>query len=411
MASDVSPWNLGGLTVRELARRVWNEISSDEVLDRGAALSYYFLFALFPALLFLTSLLGFLPLPGLWDRLMAYINQVLPGEAGTTLQKTIGEVLTQQRPGLLSLGAITALWAASGAMVSVMTALNVAYDLEEVRAWWKRRLTAIGLTIGFSFLLLVALVLLVFGGQIGGFVAEWMGLATVFKVVWNAVSILIAVIAVLAGIALVYYLAPAGEQRWQWVTPGSAVALVLWLAMSFALRAYVSYFGNYNATYGSIGGVILLMLWLYLTGVVLLLGAEVNAEIEHAAAHRGEPTAKAEGEHAAPADRGAAASLARQAGAAAAVARDGETRDVADERDEVVATRVLLRQTEKLQREGWMPVLAVAAAAVVGWFMSTRPVGEVARDSMKAVEASRQLAAAIARRERMRREREGKRAA
>ena len=101
---------------------------------------------------------------------------------------------------------------------------------------------------------------------------------------------------VLIGIALVYYLARAAKQRWRWVTPGSAVALVLWLALSFGLRYYVTHFGNYNATYGSIGGVILLMLWLYLTGVALLLGAEVNAEIEQAAARRGEPTAKLPGE-------------------------------------------------------------------------------------------------------------------
>jgi membrane protein len=392
MASTVSPWQLGGLTVRELGRRVWNELSNDEILDRSAALSYYFLFALFPALLFLTALLGFLPVSGLWDRLMAYVNQMLPGDAGAMVQKTLGEVLSKQRTGLLSLGALTALWAASGAMVSVMTALNVAYDLDETRSWWKRRLVAIGLTIGFSFLLLVALVLLVFGGHLGALVANRMGLAGIFTVAWNVASILIAMVAVLSGIALVYFLAPAGKQRWQWVTPGSVVALVLWLAMSFALRAYVSYFGNYNATYGSIGGVILLMLWLYLTGVVLLLGAEVNAEIEHAAAHRGEPSAKAEGEHAAPADDEVPAP---------AVARPSPR----DERDEVVAARYLLRQTRTLQREGWVPVLAVAAAGIVGWLMSHRPVGEVAREGAKALETGRQVAAAIAARERLRSER------
>ena len=400
MASDVSPWQLGGLTVRELARRVWNELSTDEVFDRGAALSYYFLFALFPALLFLTALLGFLPLPGLWDRLMAYITQVLPGDAGATLKQTIGEILSKQRTGLLSIGAITALWAASGAMVSVMTALNVAYDLEEVRPWWKRRLMAIGLTMGFSFLLLTALVLLVFGGHIGALGATWLGLSKIFTVLWNIASIGIAMIAVLAGIALVYFLAPAGEQRWQWVTPGSVVALVLWLAMSFGLRTYVSSFGNYNATYGSIGGVILLMLWLYLTGVVLLLGAEVNAEIEHAAAHAGEPTAKAEGEHEAPADAG----VERPAPGLVDFAEPAG----ADASNEVLTARFVVRQVRTLQREGWM--LAVAAGAVIGWLMSRRPVGEVAREGMKAVETGRQVAAVIAAHERRRSE-TGRRAA
>jgi membrane protein len=351
-------------------------------MDRGAALSYYFLFALFPALLFMTALLGFLPIPDLWDRLMGYVQQVLPGDSATMIQKTLGEVVSRQRGGLLSIGALTALWAASNGMASVMTALNVAYDLDEVRPWWKRRLLAVGLTIGFSFLLLAALVLLVFGGKIGTVAADWLGLGGVFTMVWNAASILIAVVAVLVGIALVYYLAPAGEQRWQWVTPGSAVALVLWLAMSFGLRAYVTYFGNYNATYGSIGGVILLMLWLYLTGVVLLLGAEVNAEIEHAAARAGEPTAKAAGEHVAPADRGVP-----------------QSRDTSDA---VLTARFVSRQTRTLQREGWLPVLAVAGAAVAGWLMSRRPVGDVARRSARAVETGRQVAAAIAARERLR---------
>ncbi len=124
------------------------------------------------------------------------------------------------------------------------------------------------------------------------------GLRRLFTAIWNVLSILIVMLFVLVGIALVYYFAPAVEQHWRWVTPGSALALGLWLAMSFGLRMYVAYFGNYDTTYGSIGGVILLMLWLYLAGLALLIGAEVNSEIEHAAAHRGAVTAKAEGERA-----------------------------------------------------------------------------------------------------------------
>jgi membrane protein len=134
------------------------------------------------------------------------------------------------------------------------------------------------------------------GPRLGGAVANALGLGTLFTAAWNALNVPLAMSFALVGIALVYFLAPAAKQQWRWVTPGSAVALVLWLAMSYGLRVYVTHFGNYNATYGSIGGVILLMLWLYLTGVALLLGAEVNAEIEHAAAHRGEPTAKLPGE-------------------------------------------------------------------------------------------------------------------
>jgi len=140
-------------------------------------------------------------------------------------------------------------------------------------------------------------VLLVFGPRLGSAVAGWFGLGTVFMAVWNVASVLLVIVFALAGIALVYYLAPDAKQLWWWVTPGSAVALVLWLAMSYGLRFYVTHVANYNATYGSIGGVILLTLWLYLTGLVLLLGAEVNSEIEFAAAQRGDSTAKLPGEH------------------------------------------------------------------------------------------------------------------
>ena len=296
MASDLSPWKLGGLGVGQLARRVWKEFGDDEVPDRAAALAYYFLFALFPALLFLTALLGFLPIPHLMDRLMEYVSRALPADAASLTQKTLGEVMRGARGGLLSIGALGALWAASGGMASIMTALNAVYDVAETRPFWKRKALAVGLTLLFSVFILTALVLMIFGPKIGETVASWIGLGAVFTLVWNAVSIPIVIVLVTLGVALVYYLAPSAEQKFRWVTPGSATAVVLWLAMSAGLRWYVAHFANYNATYGSIGGVILLMLWLYLSGIALLLGAEVNSEIEHAAAARGAPDAKAAGE-------------------------------------------------------------------------------------------------------------------
>ena len=298
MAREVSAWKLGGLTPGELFARVWREIQKDEISDRAAALSYYFLFALFPALLFLTALLGLLPIPDLMDRFMGYFAQALPDDAASVVRKTLTEVIRGARGGLLSIGMLGALWAGSNGMGSVMTALNAAYHVSETRPWWKQRLLATALTIGFALFILSALVLLVFGPRLGGAVADWFGLGAVFMAAWNVVNLPVVIFFVLVGIALVYYLAPDAQQCWRWVTPGSAVALVLWLGMSFGLRLYVTHFTNYNAMYGSIGGVILLMLWLYLTGIVLLLGAEVNSEIEFAAARRGDSSAKLPGEHA-----------------------------------------------------------------------------------------------------------------
>jgi membrane protein len=314
-----SPWKLGGLTIGDLARRVWAEIGEDEIADRAAALSYYFIFALFPTLLFLTALLGLLPFPRLMDQLMDYLGRVLPPDAVSIVQKTLGEVVRGAGGGLLSVGVLGALWASSNGMTAVITTLNVAYGVTDPRPWWKRKLVALLLTVGFSAFIIVALVLLVFGPKIGETIAGAVGLGRVFTLVWSVAQWPVVGLAALTGLALVYYFAPAMAQKWYWVTPGSLFALVAWLAMSTGLRFYVSNVGNYNVTYGSIGGVILLMLWLYLSGVVLLVGAEVNSEIERAAARRGAPTARAPGERRAPAEAGVPA--ARPASAARGVSR------------------------------------------------------------------------------------------
>ena len=295
----MSVWKLGGLSVLELGKRVWREANQDEIFDRAAGLSYYFVFALFPALMFLTALLGMLPIPDLMNRLMAYVEQAMPPDAASMVQKTLGEIVGGARGSLLSIGALAALWAASGGVVAMMTALSIAYDVHDNRPWWKRRVIAIALTFGLAIVMLSAAVLLVFGGTIGRFLGDTVGLGNLAVTVWNVIQWPLAVGFVVFGVALLYYAAPAVEHRkWYWVTPGSVVATIAWIAMSLGLRLYVSHFGDYTATYGSIAGVILLLLWLYLTGVVLLLGGEVNAEIEHAAAERGATTAKAKGEQA-----------------------------------------------------------------------------------------------------------------
>jgi len=283
-----SAWKLGGLSIVELGKRVWNGIDGG-ILDRSAALSYYFIFALFPTLLFLTALLALLPIPHLLERLMAYVGDVLPGDAGLLVRNTVGEALHDFHPGLLSLGAVTALWAASSGMTSIMTALNV-----ESRSWWRQRVLAIGLTIVFSILAVVALVLLMFGQDLGEAIARHMGWGAVYRIMWQVGRWPLAMVVGLAAISLVYRLAPAANQRWAWVTPGAAFAVTAWAIMSVALRFYVGYFANYNATYGSIAGIILLMLWLYLSGVVLLVGAAINSQIARAAsARRGQPGRRA----------------------------------------------------------------------------------------------------------------------
>jgi membrane protein len=268
-------------------RQVAGRARVRDIHERAAALSYYFLFAMFPTLLFIAAIVGSLPGAPLMDYLMRYVARVLPRDAAALVSRTLGEVVTGASPGLVSLGAVGALWGASTGMLSIMAALNASRGIVDDRQWWQRRLISLALTLGFSLFTITALLLLVFGEWIGEAVATAVGLGAAFTHGWRLAQWPAATLCVLTGITLVYSLAPARRPSWRSVSPGSVVALCGWLAMSFGLRFYVRFFDTYNATYGSIGGVILLMLWLYLSSLLLLIGAEINAAIAEDAPGRG----------------------------------------------------------------------------------------------------------------------------
>jgi membrane protein len=281
-----APGRLGGLSLRELGDLVYRKSWRDEILDRAAELSYYFAFALLPTLLFLTALLGLLPVPDLMPQLMGYVDRVLPGDAASLIKKTLAEVVRGASGGLVSVGVLVALVGASSGMLSIMKGLNSAYGIADERTWWQKRLIAIGLTVLFTLFTLTALLLLVFGSWLGEAIAEFAGLDPLVSRAWRLAQLPVVIALLLTGLALVYHLAPASDRAWRWVTPGSSFAVVSWLLMSLGLRFYVGYFDHYNATYGSIGGLILLMLWLYWSGVALLAGAEIDSTIEQASATR-----------------------------------------------------------------------------------------------------------------------------
>jgi membrane protein len=286
-----SPWALGGLSLRGLGARVYRRSWHDAILDRAAELSYYFAFALLPTLLFLTALLGLLPVPDLMPHLIGYADRVLPGDAASLIRKTLAEVVRGASGGLVSAGALVALVGASSGMLSIMKAMNAAYGITDHRTWWHKRLIAVALTLVLSLFTLTALLLLVFGVRLGEAIGDFVGLGRLFTVGWKLAQLPVVILLALTGLTLVYYLAPAADRVWSWITPGSAFAVVSWLLMSLGLRFYVGYFDYYNATYGSIGGLILLMLWLYWSGVALLVGAEIDSTIEQA---RAEDTARSE---------------------------------------------------------------------------------------------------------------------
>ncbi|MGB8510302.1 MAG: YihY/virulence factor BrkB family protein [Pyrinomonadaceae bacterium] len=277
-----SLWRLEGLTWRELAGRVFTQIQQDEVFGRAAQLSYYFLFALFPLLLFLTALLGYFTEVGtkLRARVLDFLGAIAPPSAYELIYKTVDEISRTKSAGKISIGLLVALWASSNGMVAIITSLNAVYNLDERRVWWKRRLVSIGLTIAFAALILTALTLLLFGREIGEHIAGSYGLGKVFTLTWRIVQWLVALGVVLLSFGLIYNLAPnLKERRWRWLTPGAVLGVTLWLSVSFVLRLYLDHFNSYSVSYGSLGAVIILMLWFYLTGASILIGGEVNSEV------------------------------------------------------------------------------------------------------------------------------------
>jgi membrane protein len=301
VAERASIWRLGGLSWRELARRVWLEIYAGTLLTHAAALSFYFLLALFPLLLFLITLLGFFAEAGteMRDQLLVYLSQIVPASASLLIYTTVDEISKNADGAKLTFGLITALWVVSSGMVAISDALNAMYGVRESRPFWKVRLLALGLIFLITFLIMLPLVLLLYGGDIGEQIAKYFNQADYYSFFWIIIQVPIMLAFVLFAFAVVYYFAPnLYEQQWYWITPGSITGVGLWLIASLLFRLYLVHFDSYSVTYGSLGAVIILILWLYITGLTILIGGKINAEIENVAAEAGMPGAKQHGEKA-----------------------------------------------------------------------------------------------------------------
>ncbi len=292
-------WNLGGLTPRQLAKRVLSGINDDNLLGRASELAYNFILALFPLLLFLLALLGMFASRAtvLKSNLLTYLSQVLPPAAFQVITHTLDEVMRSASNGKLTFGIVLTLWFASGGMISMISVLNGAYGIKESRPWWKVRAIAFALTTAISLLIIMALVSVLAGGYVVNWIGSYYGLREVTIIAWKIGQILLATAFVTLSFSVIYYFGPdVEEQFWYWITPGSVVGVLLWIAASFGFRAYLHFFNNYSRTYGSLGAVMILLMWLFVTSFAFLVGGEINAQIEHAAALRGHPEAKAPGE-------------------------------------------------------------------------------------------------------------------
>jgi membrane protein len=274
---------LGGLGPWQLTKRVTRSALANDCLGQAAKIAYSLLFALFPFLIFLTSVPAFLPVPSLLDQVLEAANRVVPLEALELVQTNLRDLLTRERSGLLAVTLLVALGAGSGAVMAVMDSLNRAYGIRERRPAWLVQGTALLLTIGLTVFGIAAVT---FGTGVGAWLAHQAdigpGLLHTFAdpLRWPVVVVLL-----MFGVAVIYYFGPDLRQGWRWVTPGAIFAVIGWIVASVAFSRYVGVFGRYNQLHGSIGAVILLLTWMYMTGLFVILGGEINAKIEHASPH------------------------------------------------------------------------------------------------------------------------------
>jgi membrane protein len=272
------------LDVREpwtrIIKRTLQEVDSDNCLGMAAELAFYFLLALFPALLFLVALIGYIPMDDAMAEVAGALRTVAPEDIVRLFGEQLDQIAEGGHPGLLTLGVLGALWSSSAAMAAIIGALNQAYNVNEWRPWWKRRLLAIVLTTGLAVFTLIALTLVFIGPDLAARIAAWFGLTPAVVFVWGIIRWPVMFFCIVLGMDLVYHFAPNRKSRWAWITPGSLLATALWIASSFGSRFYVANVIDYNATYGTIGGVIVTMLWFYVCGFALLIGAELNSVIE-----------------------------------------------------------------------------------------------------------------------------------
>lgn len=273
--------DLRGIGCFELCKRTVKAFNANDMTTYASALAYRALFSLFPFLLFLIAMLGMLELEEFFTWLREQVSLVLPPDALELINPIIDQ-MQHQKSGLLSVGILVALWSASIGVRSLMNAMNRAYGVEEGRPAWKLLLLSVLYTIGLAIILLMTAGLMILGPQVMEWLAEQVGLRDIVVTLWTWLRWPVIVLLMMVVVAVLYYVTPDVEQEFRFITPGSVLAVIVWIAASLGFGLYVGNFGNYDATYGSIGAVIVLLLYFYISAAVLLFGAELNAVIEHA---------------------------------------------------------------------------------------------------------------------------------
>jgi membrane protein len=248
-------------------------------MQMTAALAYYFVLSLFPALILLSAVVAYLPVPDLFGQVLSLMAKFIPPDGMGLVRRVLADVITPNRGAFLSFGILGTLWTASGGFSAAIEALNVAYDVQDDRPFWKTRPLALALAFIIGGLLLLALAVMIVGPRFGGWLADRVHLSAVFVLLWPYIHWTVAIGFTVLAVEALYFLAPNVKQRFLATLPGAVVAVASWIALSFLLGLYFRHFAHFNKTYGTLGAAIALMMWLYWTGFAILVGAELNSEL------------------------------------------------------------------------------------------------------------------------------------
>ena len=291
-APQKSLWHVHGVPFRSLVRRIWLSINEDRLFGHAAELGFYFLFALFPALICASSLLGFVARSAhqIFVRLLDYLSLVLPNVAVETVVNTFEDTSLGASSGKLTVGLIAALWSGSAGISAIQDTLNAVYKIVDSRPYLLARIYAIGLTILESAIFTLALACLLGADYAARLIdrrSSDAGIRSAAEIATQLGGWTLATSLVLLSFSVIYYWAPDVKKRkWHWLTPGGVIGIVGWVLASLIFRVYLHYFDSFSLAYGSLGAVMILLMWFYLTGLTILVGAEVNSEIEAAAAEQ-----------------------------------------------------------------------------------------------------------------------------
>jgi membrane protein len=273
----------------EILKRTGRAVYEDDCLGWAGELAFFWFLALFPALLFVVALASSLPVQHLIDVVVGSLARVAPGDVLVLVREQLVQIAQGPPPGLLTLSLLGALWSSASAMTAIIDTLNQAYHVREGRSWWRVRLLAIGLTVVLIAFTLISVALVMIGPTLAEYLEDSLRIPRRFAWLWAIVEWPLVFGLMVTALGWVYYFAPDVRRRWAWITPGSIVGTLLWILASLGFKWYAGHFGEYQKTYGAIGGVIVALLWLYASGLAILIGAELNAVIEHAAAERQAP--------------------------------------------------------------------------------------------------------------------------